>query len=82
MGTTWCGKTLYAVQPITRRRLRDNTDGVKLPSHPNVLALLGAILPVMDLRTRHSAAWILVAALSSVFWLSVAVLVFLAVRMA
>ena len=82
MGTIRCGKTLYVVQPITRRRLRNDTDGVKLPSHPNVLALLGAILPVMDRRTRHSAAWILVAALSSAFWLSIAVLVFLVVHMA
>jgi len=55
---------------------------MKLPSHPNVLALLGVILPVMDRRTRLSAAWILVAALSSVFWLSIAVLVFLAVHIA
>lgn len=50
-------------------------DGVKMPAHPRILALLAAILPVMHRRTRRSAAWILVTALSAIFWLGLALLV-------
>ncbi|MEY3480443.1 MAG: hypothetical protein RIQ71_1218 [Verrucomicrobiota bacterium] len=50
---------------------------MKLPSHPKALALLAAIFPVMDRRTRRSAAWIFVTALSSVFWLSFGLMIFL-----
>lgn len=51
---------------------------MKLPSHPKALALLAAIFPVMDRRTRRSAAWILITALSATFWLGLGLLVFLA----
>lgn len=47
---------------------------MKLPSHPKALALLGAILPVMDRKTRRSAAWILVTGFSAAFWLGLALL--------
>lgn len=50
---------------------------MKLPSHPKTLALLAAILPVMDRRTRRSAAWILVAAVSTTFWFGMALLLLL-----
>jgi hypothetical protein len=50
-------------------------DGVKMPAHPRVLALLAAILPVMHRRTRCSAAWILVTALSATFWTILGLLV-------
>jgi len=48
--------------------------GMKLPSHPKTLALLAAIFPVMDRRSRNSAAWILLAALSALFWAMLALL--------
>jgi len=48
---------------------------MKMPAHPRVLALLAAILPVMDRRTRCSAAWILVTTLSATFWLGLGLLV-------
>jgi hypothetical protein len=54
---------------------------MKLPSHPKALALLAAIFPVMDRRTRHSAAWVLVAGLSFMFWFGVGLLVFLFFRL-
>jgi len=47
---------------------------MKLPSHPKALALLAAIFPVMDRRTRRSAAWILITALSATFWLGLVLL--------
>lgn len=50
---------------------------MKLPSHPKALALLAAIFPVMDRRTRRSAAWILITALSATFWLGLGLLIFL-----
>jgi hypothetical protein len=46
-----------------------------MPAHPRVLALLAAILPVMHRRTRCSAAWILVTALSATLWSIVGMLV-------
>jgi len=49
---------------------------MKMPAHPKVLALLAAILPVMDRRTRSSAAWMLVTALSATFWTVLGLLVF------
>jgi hypothetical protein len=54
---------------------------MKLPSHPKALALLAAIFPVMDRRTRHSAAWVLVAGLSFMFWFGVGLLLFLFFRL-
>jgi hypothetical protein len=48
---------------------------MKMPAHPRVLALLAAILPVMDRRTRCSAAWILVTTLSASFWTGFGLLV-------
>lgn len=54
---------------------------MKLPAHPRALMLLAAILPVMGRRARRSAAWVLVAALSSLFWLGIALLVFLALSL-
>ena len=50
---------------------------MKLPAHPRVLALLAAILPVMDRRTRSSAAWMLVTALSATFWTGLGLLLLL-----
>ena len=41
---------------------------MKLPAHPKALAMLAAIFPVMHRRTRCSAAWIVVTALSALFW--------------
>jgi hypothetical protein len=75
MGTIRCGKTLYVVQPITLGVCCAEVDGVKMPAHPRVLALLAAILPVMRPRTRCSAAWILVTALSATFWTILGMLV-------
>jgi len=46
-----------------------------MPAHPRILALLAAILPVMDRRTRCSAAWMLVTALSATFWTILGLLV-------
>ena len=46
-----------------------------MPAHPRVLALLAAILPVMRPRTRCSAAWILVTALSATLWTILGLLV-------
>jgi len=60
---------------ITRAACRAQIDFVKLPAHPGILALLAAILPVMHRRTRCSAAWMLVTALSAVFWTILGVLV-------
>jgi len=54
---------------------------MKLPSHPKALAVLAAIFPVMDRRTRRSAAWILVSALSAAFWLGLGLLIFLVWRL-
>jgi len=68
MGTTSCGKVRPGVLPITREAPRWDIEGMKMPAHPRVLALLAAILPVMDRRTRCSAAWILVTTLSATFW--------------
>jgi hypothetical protein len=49
---------------------------MKMPAHPRVLALLAAILPVMDRRTRRSAAWVFVTALSATFWMVLALVLF------
>jgi len=57
--------------------LRREIEGLKIPSYPKALALLGVILPVMERRTRCSAAWILVTGLSVAFWLGLGSLVFL-----
>lgn len=48
--------------------MRRDLPVMKLPSRPKTLALLAAIFPVMDLRTRNSAAWIPITALSALFW--------------
>lgn len=53
---------------------------MKLPSHPKALALLAAIFPVMDRRTRRSAAWIMISALSAAFWLGIVLIVVLVWR--
>jgi hypothetical protein len=75
MGTTSCGKVRRGELPITRRACRADINGVKMPAHPRVLALLAAILPVMHRRTRCSAAWILVTTLSATFWTLLGLLV-------
>ena len=54
---------------------------MKLPSHPKALALLAAIFPVMERRTRRSAAWILITVLSAAFWLGLGSLVFFVWRL-
>ena len=76
MGTTACGKVRPAVLPITCDAWCRDIAGMKMPAHPKVLALLAAILPVMDRRTRSSAAWMLVTALSATFWTVLGLLVF------
>ena len=50
---------------------------MKLPSHPKALALLAAMFPVMERRTRRSAAWILITALSAAFWLGLGLIIIL-----
>lgn len=48
---------------------------MKLPAHRKALSLLGAVLPVMDERTQHSAAWIFILGFCGLFWTGVALLV-------
>jgi len=47
---------------------------MKLPTHRKALSLLGAVLPVMDKRTQHSAAWIVIVGICVLFWAGVALL--------
>ena len=65
------------VSPISKRSRRREIAAMKLPSHPKALALLAAIFPVMDRRTRRSAAWIMISALSATFWLGLVLVVVL-----
>jgi hypothetical protein len=57
--------------------LRTEIESWTIPSYPKALALLGAILPAMERRTRRSFAWILVTGLSVAFYLGLGSLVFL-----
>jgi len=47
---------------------------MKLPAHRKALALLAAVLPVMESRTQRSAAWILILGFCAFFWTGVAFL--------
>lgn len=47
---------------------------MKLPAHRKALSLLGAVLPVMDRRTKRSAAWIFILGFCALFWTGLALL--------
>lgn len=80
MGTTSGGYLRLVILPISEQTGRLEIGGMKMPSHPRALALLAAILPVMDRRTRRSAAWMLITVLSATFWSAMGLLAFLLLR--